>query len=121
MLVLHGIKLTLTPAGKLRPVAEAAPPAEVLAAIRQHREALVARLTAPRNPEPLPRLPEPLRLLVQAAAADQLNGGAVLASGMVPSLGGYVTAWALAYLTGAHSSALPRLWEAHAAWQGAAK
>lgn len=40
----HGINLTLTAEGKLRPTAEQQPPAEVIEGIRQHRAALVRRL-----------------------------------------------------------------------------
>lgn len=40
----HGVNLTLTAEGKLKPTADQQPPAEVIEGIRQHRAALVRRL-----------------------------------------------------------------------------
>lgn len=40
----HGVTLTLTPDGKLKPAAAAPPPPQVIEGIRQHREILVRRL-----------------------------------------------------------------------------
>lgn len=40
----HGVSLTLTDAGKLRPAADQVPPAKVVEGIKAHRAALVRRL-----------------------------------------------------------------------------
>lgn len=47
----HGVSLTLTPEGKLRPTARQAPPEELLQAVRDHRDPLVRRLARGQRPD----------------------------------------------------------------------
>lgn len=47
----HGVNLTLTEAGKLRPTADTPPPAEVIEGIREHRAPLVSRLARGQRPD----------------------------------------------------------------------
>ncbi len=74
-------------------------------------------VTIPSTSRIIARLPHELERLI--AAADHLPKGPVeLPSGLVTDLRGYVTAWAMAYLTGDRTEALRRLWEAHSARHG---
>jgi hypothetical protein len=47
----HGVRLDLTPEGRIRPHAEHAPPAELVDAIREHRALLVRRLERGQGPD----------------------------------------------------------------------
>lgn len=47
----HGVSLTVTEEGKLRPHAPEAPPAELLEAMREHRAALVRQVKEGRLPD----------------------------------------------------------------------
>ena len=46
----HGVSLTLTDAGKLRPTAEQQPPAELIEGLKAHRAVLVRRLERGQTP-----------------------------------------------------------------------
>jgi hypothetical protein len=124
-----GVSISATPDGNLRiePVSLVAP--ELLEEIRRHKTELLNGLRSA-SPAPLlvssgheqqqlPRLPGPVASMVAAAASDQIKGGAVLPSGLVTDLCGYVLSWAAAYLTGEQSQALARLMEARAVWNRA--
>lgn len=50
LLAQHGVSLSLTQAGKLRPQADTPPPADVLEGIKRHRAALVRRLERGQTP-----------------------------------------------------------------------
>lgn len=91
---------------------------ELAERIKAQKDALLRELQAGTGGQLalLPKLPAPLERLVSAAASGQVHGGAALPSGLVPDLGGYVLAWAAAYLTGDHRHALARLEEARGAW-----
>jgi hypothetical protein len=124
-----GVSISATPDGNLRiePAALVVP--ELLEEIRRHKTELLNGLRSA-SPAPLlgssgheqqqlPRLPGPVASMVAAAASDQIKGGAVLPSGLVTDLSGYVLAWAAAYLTGEQAQALAHLTEARSAWRPA--
>jgi hypothetical protein len=125
------VVLSVSEAGRLKYEAPAQLPRELVEAMKEHREALLISLrTASHAPSPelfisaqegppMSRLPGPVAAMVSAAASDQIKGGAVLPSGLVADLSGYVLAWAAAYLTGDQAQALARLTEARAAWRAA--
>ncbi|THF70961.1 hypothetical protein E7T06_05240 [Deinococcus sp. Arct2-2] len=50
-LVRHGVRLSITPDGKLRRQADQPPPAELVEGMRQHRAALVRQLEEGRFPD----------------------------------------------------------------------
>ncbi len=115
----HGVSLTLTAEGRLKVDARRQPPAELMAALRLHRDTLLSELQDQRPATPegsrSGALPGHLTALIDAAQAGRLPLGAVkLASGLVTDLAGYVLAWSECW---PHDSAhvLKRLEEAHAA------
>ncbi|GAA4022838.1 hypothetical protein GCM10022631_41720 [Deinococcus rubellus] len=90
----YGVSLTLTSEGRLKVNAQQQPPADLMAALRLHRDALICDLQPPALPGAEP-LPGHLAALVDVARAGQSPRGAVkLASGLVTDLAGYVLAWA---------------------------
>lgn len=122
--------LSVSEAGKLKYEAPSPLPAALVEAMKEHREELLMNLR-PTAKDPrgsvvrrhsdqerpsVPRLPAPVASMVAAAASDQIKGGAVLPSGLVTDLGGYVLAWAAAYLTGDPAQALAHLVEARLVW-----
>jgi hypothetical protein len=126
-LAVQHVVLSVSEAGRLKYEAPAALPRELVEAMKEHRDELLSSLqTALPVPEMvktgqetqlLPRLPGPVASMVAAAASDQIRGGAVLPSGLVTDLCGYVLAWAAAYLTGEQAQALAHLNEARSVWR----
>ncbi|WP_407543718.1 hypothetical protein Q0M94_28035 (plasmid) [Deinococcus radiomollis] len=124
------VVLSVSESGRLKYEAPTALPHELVEAMKEHRDELLNNLRTASPPAPqlvipshatrtLPRLPGPVASMVAAAASDQIKGGAVLPSGLVTDLGGYVLAWAAAYLTGEPAQALAHLVEARAVWNRA--
>jgi hypothetical protein len=126
-LAVHHVVLSISEAGRLKYEAPTALPRELVEAMKEHRAELLSSLRVASPPvtqlvihghevQTLLRLPGPVASMVAAAASDQIKGGAVLPSGLVTDLGGYVLSWAAAYLTGEQAQALARLTEARSAW-----
>ena len=124
------VVLSVSESGRLKYEAPTALPHELVEAMKEHRDELLRNLRTALPPIPqlvipshevqtLPCLPGPVASMVAAAASDQIKGGAVLPSGLVTDLGGYVLAWAAAYLTGEPAQALAHLVEARAVWNRA--
>lgn len=132
----HGVSLALTPEGKIRPMGDQPPPAELIAAIRANRVELVrhlerlegrgaavpeqggAQVAAPTVTAPrLAPLPEALVRLIRAAVGNHLNFPAPLPGGLVSNLGEYVLATAAMYAAGVEPERqIQALWEARGAW-----
>ncbi len=118
-----GVHASVTPSGTLRVEPASRVPAELLEALKAHRDELLTELQRNRS-IPLtastgfniPPLPEPLARLARAAAGGHLTHLASLPSGLVLNLGEYVLAWVAAYLTGDQHEARRRLEEARQAW-----
>ena len=115
------VTLILTDTGGLKYEAPVPIPLSLVKGMKTYRAELLAQLWRPlikpvSAGDVVPCLPSPLATMVAAAASDQIPGGAKLSSGQVTDLGGYVLAWAAAYLTGDRVQALARLTEAREAW-----